>query len=528
MSKNSGQEPCVHELFAIQAAKQPDALAVVQGSRAWSYGELERRSNQLARHLQTLGVGPEVPVGICIERSLEMVLGLLSILKAGGAYVPLDPAYPQERLSLMLRDSQVPILLTRELLLTQLPAHKAQTICLDRDWPACALQSTAPLTVSVSRENLAYIIYTSGSTGTPKGVQLQHGGLLNLVFWHQQAFSISSIDRATQIAAPAFDASVWELWPYLAAGASISIPDEETRNLPAKLRDWLISSAITISFLPTPLAERILSLDWPADGALRVLLTGGDVLHYYPPASLPFQLINNYGPTENTVVATSGQVLPAVPSGTLPSIGLPIAQAQVFLLDYSYSHVPIGVPGELYISGSGLARGYLGRPDLTAERFIPHPFAARSGERLYKTGDLACFNPDGTIAFFNRIDRQVKIRGFRIELGEIEAALASHPGVREIAVLAREMSLQEKRLEAYFVKKGKYVLSGNELRQFLQERLPGYMVPALFIPIEAIPLTYHNKPDYQALLNLSATSAKRANASEEPRVRWLPLSDLSL
>jgi amino acid adenylation domain-containing protein len=424
---------------------------------------------------------------------------------------------PQERLSFMIHDSCIPILLTQEQLLTKLPAHDAQTICLDQDWKIIERESTAQLTSSVTPENLAYVIYTSGSTGTPKGVRVQHRGLLNLVFWHQQAFAVSSVDRATLIAAPAFDASVWELWPYLAAGASLAIPDEETRIFPSQLRDWLVSNAITICFLPTPLAESILSLDWPNDGTLRVLLTGGDILHFYPSSSLPFELVNNYGPTENTVVTTSGLVPSNEHPDTLPTIGRPIANTQVYVLDSSLGQVPVGASGELYIGGSSLARDYLGRPDLTAERFIPHPFSNDPGTRLYKTGDMVRYKPDGTLEFLGRADRQVKIRGFRIELGEIEAVLMRHPKVCEVAVLARELSAEEKCLVAYLVLKGEHAPLSNELRHFLQERLPKYMVPTVFIPIDAMPLTPNGKIDHQVLLTLKIVSSLLEEPVVEPR-----------
>jgi non-ribosomal peptide synthetase component F len=262
-----------------------------------------------------------------------MIVGLLGILKAGAAYVPLDPGYPAERLAFMLEDALVPILLTQQRLVGKLPKHRATMVCLDADWEIIAQEDTENPTRNVKADNLAYAIYTSGSTGKPKGVQIEHQGLLNLVFWHQRAFALSPADRATQIAGPAFDAAVWELWPYLTAGASIYIANEETRISPVPLRDWLIASAITITFLPTPLAESVLSLDWPSNIALRTLLTGGDKLHNYPSPSLPFKLVNNYGPTENTVVTTSGGVSSTELTDRTPTIGRPIANTQVYLLD---------------------------------------------------------------------------------------------------------------------------------------------------------------------------------------------------
>ena len=331
-----------------------------------------------------------------------------------------------------------------------LPQTTAQVVCLDRAGERLSQAPEDNPRSPVAPEHLAYVIYTSGSTGRPKGVVVPHQGLLNLVFWHQGAFEITSSDRATQLAGTAFDASVWEIWPYLSKGASLHIVGSEILSSPVHLRDWLVSQAVTISFLPTPLAEMVLPLEWPEAPALRILLTGGDKLHHYPSASVPFKLINNYGPTENTVVTTSGLVVSEEREAT-PPIGRPITNTQVYLLDRQLQPVPLGVPGELYIGGASLARGYLQRPELTPEKFIPHPFSGLPGERLYRTGDLARYRPDGNIEFLGRLDHQVKVRGFRIELGEIEACLGGHPGVREVVVLAREDSPGEKRLVAYVV-----------------------------------------------------------------------------
>ncbi|MDF0552096.1 non-ribosomal peptide synthetase [Kamptonema sp. UHCC 0994] len=445
------KDACIHQLFEEQVERSPDAIALVFEDEQLTYKELNQRANQLAYHLRNLGVGAEVLVGICVERSLEMVVGLLGILKAGGAYVPLDPAYPAERLAFMLEDAEVAVLLTQARLIKSLPKHQGRTVCLDTDWEIIERQSEENPGYSVTSENLAYVIYTSGSTGRPKGVLIEHRALLNLVFWHQETFSVSSTDRATQIAGPAFDASVWELWPYLSAGASIYIANEQIRISPKYLQDWLISNAITISFLPTTLAESVLLFDWPDDVSLRVLLTGGDKLHNYSLPELSVKLVNNYGPTENTVVTTSCVIPARDQTDTAPPIGQPIANTQVYILDTQLQLVPIGVPGELYIGGDGLARGYLNRPKLTSDRFIPNPFSNELGSRLYKTGDLARYLPDGNIEFLGRIDHQVKIRGFRIELGEIEAVLSQHPDVQESLVINREEASGNQRLVAYIL-----------------------------------------------------------------------------
>jgi amino acid adenylation domain-containing protein len=444
-------DACVPHLVSMQAATTPDAVAISQDNQILNYCELNRRANQLAHYLQALGVGPNTLVAICIERSLDMVVGLLGILKAGGAYVPLDPAYPPERLAFMLEDSAAPILVTHQCIANQLSIRGLRVVCLDADTPALAVQSESDPASTVTAEDLAYVIYTSGSTGRPKGVQITHRNLLNLVYWHQKAFSVTSSDRATQVASPAFDATGWELWPYLTAGASVYLPDEDTRLSPALLRDWLVQHQITVTFLPTALAESVMALEWPSTSALRFLLTGADTLHRYPSPDLPFALINNYGPTETAVVATFGRVLPTEHPSEPPTIGRPIANTQVYILDEHLRQVPIGESGELYIGGIGLAKGYLNRPDLTAERFIPHPFISEPGARLYKTGDLARFLPNGQIAFLGRNDQQVKIRGFRIELGEIEAVLNQHPTVHQAVVITREDAPSEKRLVAYVV-----------------------------------------------------------------------------
>ncbi|QLE48446.1 amino acid adenylation domain-containing protein [Nostoc sp. C057] len=506
---------CVHELFEQQVEKTPNAIAVVYENQSLTYQQLNDRANQLAHYLQTLGVGAEILVGICIERSLLMLVGLLGILKAGGAYLPLDPAYPQERLAFMLEDAQVSVLLTQESLVTTLPPHQAQVVCLDSA-TFSAIAENLPHTVTT--DNLAYVIYTSGSTGRPKGVQIEHRGLLNLVFWHQQAFAVSSLDRVTQVAGVAFDACGWEIWPYLTAGASIHFPDDETRLYPEQMRDWLLSKAITISFLPTPMAEKVLSLNWPANAALRTLLTGGDQLHQYPSVSHPFEVVNNYGPTENTVVATSGNVPKRQQAYLPPAIGRAIANTQVYVLDSRLQPVPIGVIGELHIGGESLARGYLHRPDLTAERFIRNPFQRSRGhtstalsnqgaggkgetencDRLYKTGDLVRYQADGNIEFLGRIDHQVKIRGFRIELSEIEAILTQHPQVRDAVAIAREDIPGVKSLAAYIIPELTQPTS-NELRLFLKSKLPSYMVPASFTILEVLPITPNGKVDRRAL-----------------------------
>jgi amino acid adenylation domain-containing protein len=469
---------CIHQLFEAQVERSPNAIAIVfeevqrQHVTSLTYQELNYRSNQLAHYLRKQGVGAEVLVGLCVERSVEVIVGMLGILKAGGAYVPLDPTYPCERLSFLLQDSQVSVILTQQQWVEHLRSPHLQLICLDNDWSTIALEIVDNPISTNTADNLAYVIYTSGTTGKPKGVQIEHRGLLNLVFWHQQTFAVCALDRATQVAGIAFDACGWEIWPYLSAGARIYFPNDEIRQSPETLKNWLVSNAITVSFVPTPLAEKLLSLNWPNDTALRFLLTGGDKLYQCPSASHPFQVVNNYGPTENTVVTTSAIIEPVEVSESTPlppAIGRPIANTQVYVLDQYLQPVPIGVAGELYIAGDGLARGYLNRPELTAERFLLLKEKGKeekeiengssvlpdacclfpASARLYKTGDLVRYQPDGTIEFLGRLDDQVKIRGYRIELGEIEAALNQHPAVLQAVVITREDIPGEKRLVAY-------------------------------------------------------------------------------
>ncbi|MBE8998848.1 non-ribosomal peptide synthase/polyketide synthase [Nostoc sp. LEGE 12447] len=514
-------DKCIHQLFEEQVGRTPDAVAVVFEDQQLTYHELNSRANQLAHYLKSLGVRADVLVGICVERSIEMVVGLLGILKAGGAYLPLDPEYPTERLHFMLEDAQISVLLTQQKLLDRLAQHQANLVCLDTDWQLISQLSQDNLITETQATNLAYVIYTSGSTGQPKGVLIAHQGLLNLVFWHQNTFNITTLDKATQLAGTAFDAAVWELWPYLTAGASIYLVKSEFLSSLVKLRDWLISKKITISFLPTPLAQELLSLEWPTESlALRTILTGGDKLHQYPSDLVPFQLVNNYGPTENTVVTTSGLVVAKEQDQISPSIGRAIANTQIYILDSNLQPVPIGIPGELHIAGVGLAKGYLNRPELTTEKFILNPFKRSRGAgeqgnrgakilpnsqslipspRLYKTGDLARYLSDGNIEYLGRIDNQVKIRGFRIELAEIEALLGQHDDVQICCVIAREETSGNKRLVAYVVPQKEVTPTTDELRQFLDEKLPGYMVPSVFVMLESLPLTPNGKVDRRAL-----------------------------
>lgn len=496
--RNYSIEKCVHQLFEDQAQRSPDSAAVISGARQLSYGELNRRANQLADHLIEMGVGPGVVVGICMERSPEMVIGMLGVLKARGAYLPLDPGYPDERLALMVQDAQAAVILTGARSDVHLTQIRTRTVCLDGELAAFAGQSQDNPIARSTSEDLAYVIYTSGSTGRPKAVEISHGGLLNLIHWHREAYSVSDRDRATQFASMGFDACVWELWPYLAAGARVYLADDDVRAAPAQLWVWLRERGITISFLPTPLAELALQEPAPADMALRLLLTGGDRLRRGVETPLPFRLINHYGPTENSVVSTCCEV-GATPLGSFPPIGRPIANTLVYILNSGMEPQPVGVPGEIYVGGAGLARGYLHRPDLTAESFLPNPFNAAFGGRLYRTGDVARYLADGNIEFLGRRDSQIKIGAQRIELSEVEAALGQHPEVSQALVVAREWQSGDKRLVAYVVSSRAALASPRHLRDYLKLKLPAYMLPSAFMLLDHLPLTAHGKIDHKAL-----------------------------
>ncbi|MFN5522952.1 non-ribosomal peptide synthetase, partial [Bradyrhizobium sp.] len=471
----------------------------VHEERHLSYAELNTQANRLAHHLRGLGVRPDDRVAICIERSPEMIVGLLAILKAGGAYVPLDPAYPSERLAFMVRDSAPVALLVGGGALSVAGAVLAENgvpvldIGVDAaQWADAPAHDPERSEVGLAASHLAYVIYTSGSTGQPKGVMVEHCGLANLVHWHCAAFNLQAETRSSLVAGSGFDAATWETWPPLCCGGTLAVPRPKIARDPEALLAWWQTQPLDVSFLPTPIAEFAFS-QGATNPHLRFLLTGGDRLRKCP-KDLPFSLVNNYGPTETTVVATSGLLDPA---GEVLHIGRPIANTRIYILDEHGEPVPIGVAGELYIGGAGVARGYLNRPELTAERFVEDRFSGEAGARLYRTGDLGRWLGDGTIAYLGRNDFQVKIRGFRIELGEIEARLSEHAGVRDVAVIAREDGPGDKRLVAYYVSDAAIV--AEELRGHLAARLPDYMVPPAYVHLERLPLTPNGKLDRKAL-----------------------------
>ena len=505
------QDASVPQWVALQAAATPDAIAVC-GGEVLTYRDLNAQANRLAHHLRSLGAGPEVLIALCLERSPALVVGALGVLRSGAAFLPLDPTYPSERLAFMLHDSKASTLVVQHGLVGRLPAGRWRLVDLDADAEQIARYPAEPPETNLKLENLAYVIYTSGSTGRPKGVEIVHDGLRNLVSWHRRTFAVTPSDRATLQASPGFDASVWELWPYLTAGASVHLPGERMCGDAEALRDWLRAERITITFLPTPMAERIMALAWPTPTALRILLTGGETLHRYPPPGLPFAVANNYGPTECTVVASSGIVPASDNANGRPSIGRPIANTQIYILDEHLKQVQAGVVGELHIGGKGLARGYLNHPELSDERFIPNPFSSVPGSRLYKTGDLGCYLPDGQIHFIGRTDDQIKIRGYRIEPSEIVAALNRHLTVRASVVVAREDSPGDKRLVAYVVPAPGRQPTCVGLRDFLAAVLPDYMVPAMFVLLDSLPVTSNGKVDRDRLPMPKASNILRDEA----------------
>jgi amino acid adenylation domain-containing protein len=498
---------CIHELFERQAERTPGAAAVTFEGRSLSYAELERRAEQLAGHLCRLGVGPEVLVALCVERSFELVVAVLAVLKAGGAYVPLDPEYPRERLRFLLEDSGAGLVLTREGLLNELPPVAVPVVCLDRDAAAIARGDgrRPPAAPRAADGNLAYVIYTSGSTGQPKGVANTHRGVVNLLGWMQRRFALTPADVIAHKTAYGFDVSVWELfWP-LAAGARMAVARPGGQRDRRYLTEWLAAEGVTLChFVPPVLGFVLDGGGLPACRTLRHVLCGGEpltrALAERLRESLPAaQLHNMYGPTEASVDATSW-AWPSGWEGEAPPIGRPIANMQAHVLDGALEPAPAGVAGELFLGGAGLARGYLSRPGLTAERFLPHPFAAAPGERLYRSGDLARRLPDGDIVFAGRADDQIKLQGHRIELGEIASVLAGHPGVAgAVAVVAAVAGSGERQLVAYAGRRGGQAPGAEELKEFLRSRLPVYLVPSLFIVLDALPLAPNGKVNRKAL-----------------------------
>jgi amino acid adenylation domain-containing protein len=482
------------------ARERPHAHALTSSDGDLSYGQLWSQALALAGRLQEQGVRPGNPVALCLPRSSELVVGALGIVAAGGCYVALDPAYPDERLKFMVTESGVQIVVADAATAARIDAPHAVAPTQPAGSAPASLRSLSP-------SDPAYIVYTSGSTGRPKGVLIEHRSLTDLVDWHEKAFEVTQSDRSALISNPGFDAAVWEIWPCLAVGASLIIPPDCVKTDPVALRDWLVAERITTTFVPTALCEELLALDWPATAALRVMLTGGDVLHRRPRAGLPFRVVNNYGVSEATVVSTSGTVLPADEAGDcadLPTLGSAIVGVALTVVDRNGQSVPADTEGELIIGGASVGRGYVGHPIHNQARF----FLDAAGCRHYRTGDLVRLQSDGQLVYLGRLDEQVNIRGLRIELGEIAAVLDQHPKVRTSAVVAVGNNGSQ-RLRAFIVGAAGRPPATAELRDFLSKRLPSHMIPSDCTLLEELPVNANGKVDQKLLRDSGSDIAGR-------------------
>jgi amino acid adenylation domain-containing protein len=522
-----GIDTCLQRLFEHQAEKTPEAVALVYEGEQISYAELNSRANRLARHLSGHGCRSGSLVGVCLERSAEMVSALLGVLKAGAAYVPLDPTLPKARLSHIIEDAGITVLLTQESVRERLPEHGVKTVCLDTDdWQASG-EETNPSSFGLP-DDLAYVIYTSGSTGKPKGVMISHRAICNRLLWGQTVYPLKADDRVLQISAFGFDFSVWEIFAPLSFGAGLVLPGPGGHQDTAYLVRLIAEQKVTTAhFVPTLFGMFLEEPGLESCESLRRIFCGGEALS---PSlrdkcftRLRADLYNQYGPTEATVDATFYLCVPEEHQTCVP-IGRPIANTQVYILDEHLHLAPIGVTGELHIGGAGLARGYVGRPDLTAEKFVPDPFEREPGARLYKSGDLARYLPDGNIELLGRIDHQVKVRGTRIELGEIESWLSQHPAVRESVAAVREDTPGDKRLVAYIVPATEHEAPTHaELHGFMRERVPEYMIPSTFVVLSALPLTASGKVDRLGLPAPDQSACGAENVYVAPRT---PIEEL--
>jgi amino acid adenylation domain-containing protein len=507
----------IHQLCETQAARQPERIALEFGQERLTYGELNARANRLARTLRRMGTGPESVVGLYAERSADLIVGLLGVLKAGAAYLPLDPAYPQERLAYVLADTGASVLLTQERLAGKLPVNGVKVLRLDADWPSVAVESGEDLERSPAHpDNLAYVIYTSGSTGLPKGVLVPHSGVCNVAEAQSRLLQLGPESRILQFASLSFDASVFEIVMALRAGATLCLTPQDSALPGTPLAQVLRDEKINVLTIPPSALGVLPAMPLPD---LHTLIVAGEAC----PAELVNRwshgrrFFNAYGPTETSIWATTAECSGAQKA---PPIGVPIRNTQVYVLDDNLEPVPVGVPGEIYIGGAGVTRGYHARPDLTAERFVPDPYAARPGARMYRTGDRARRLPADELEFLGRADRQVKLRGYRIEPGETEAALLVHPAVREAAAVVKRRASGEEYMAAYYVLYAGAAADGAELRDFLRQRLPDYMVPAILVPLDALPLTVSGKLDRHSLALLTADPASTTDdARVAPRTQ---------
>ncbi|HEX8495517.1 MAG TPA: amino acid adenylation domain-containing protein [Pyrinomonadaceae bacterium] len=505
---------CIHRLFEAQVERSPEAVAVNYADAQLTYAELNAKANQLARRLRKMGVGPEVIVGVCMQRSALMIVALLGILKAGGVYMPLDPEHPVGRLSFMLQDSDAPVLLTQEKLTGVLPLGDARVFRVDAEWETIAQESIENIESSMTAEHLAYVLYTSGSTGKPKGVAIPHRAISRLVC-NTNYIELGSSDTLSQTSNASFDAAIFEIWAALLHGAQLVGISKDVALSPERLAAEIREKKINTLFLTTALFNQLASEAPGIFNSLRYLLFGGEAVdpkwvREALSVGRPEHILHFYGPTESTTFATWYLVEDVAPEATNIPIGRAVSNTEIYILSDTLEPVPIGVSGEIYIGGDGLARGYLRQPSLTAEKFIPHPYSREPGARLYRTGDVGRYLANGQIEFLGRRDQQIKIRGFRIELGEIESVLNQHPSIRDTVVVAREETTGDRRLVAYVVPVAdEEAASAGELRRYLKENLPDYMVPSSFVRLEQMPLTPNGKVDRRALPEPSQIEVER-------------------
>lgn len=487
----------IPELISNVRQRHPRSIALSQGQLQSTYEELDDKANRFASHLARLGVGPDCCVALCFERCFDWIIAALGVLRAGAAYVPLDPGWPDSRLRFAVEDSGANILIARATLLDRL---QCRALGLDPFRDAAAIASAPALEHKpIPPDGPAYIIYTSGSTGVPKGVEITHACLSNLIRWHSETFEVKQSDRASHVLSLGFDAAVLEIWGHLSAGATLCLPiDDAIRSSPELLQQWILRERVTIALVPAIVGSRLITMNWPAQTALRLLVVGGDALHHGPAAHLPFKVINQYGPTECTVVSTFAELTPG--NMEAPPIGRPIAGASIYLLDHNRRAVSDGTVGEIYVGGRVVGRGYRNRTDLTKRSFLHDPFARILGARMYRTGDRGIRREDGQIEFCGRLDRQVKLRGQRVELDEIAAVLNRYPKIEFATTIASTSHDGEPQLIAYVLPKDNVQsFTKQELQTHLLDHLPAYMVPSIFVQLRDLPLTTNGKLDLTAL-----------------------------